>query len=246
VPAIERWTTRSGPRIRYLDSGPAHDHERQLPLLFVPGLTDTAEEYHDLLDELHPRRTLVVEVRGRGESEAPADGYTASDHADDLQAVLDEEGIDRYHLMTFSRGTTWALDLALRDPARVASLAIGDYQAGEVGLGPGFVDSYAAGRFRGRPMDDRISRHVLRRIAEASTDRPLYDELARLDGPLLVARPDGDEGILRDEDVERYRRARPDVEVVVVPGPTHDLFRVDRRAYPRAVADRLAQAEAEA
>lgn len=240
VPPIERWTTRSGCRIRYLDSAPGAP--AGLPLLFVPGLTDVADEYGELLEAFLPRRTLVVEVRGRGGSEAPATGYSARDHADDLAAVLDEEGIGRFHLMTFSRGTTWGLELALRDPSRVASLSVGDYLAGEVGLDDGFAERYAQGRFRGRPVGERIPRRVLEAIAAASVSRRLWDEVGALPCPLLVARPDGDGGILQDADIDRYRSVRPDVEVVVVPGPTHDLFREDRRAYPLAVADLLARA----
>jgi hypothetical protein len=41
--------------------------------------------------------------------------------------------------------------------------------------------------------------------------------------------------------VARYRSARPDVEVVVIPGSTHDVFRPDRTAYPAAVAAWIAR-----
>jgi hypothetical protein len=41
----------------------------------------------------YPRRVLVVEVRGRGRSEAPPSGYTVVDHMRDLRAVLEQERI---------------------------------------------------------------------------------------------------------------------------------------------------------
>jgi non-heme chloroperoxidase len=237
VAATERWTTRSGPRLRYLDNAPAEPEG--LPILFAPGLSDLADEYLDTLDHFGPRRVLVAEVRGRGRSEAPDSGYTVPDQADDLQAVLDEEGIDRFHLMTFSRGTSWGLELALRAPDRVASLAIGDYKAVEVHLPETFVDWQMGTTFRGRPMEQRIDRRVLEQIVEASVARELWDELTALDAPLLVARPGGEGGILSDESIDRYREVRPDVEVVVIPDAPHDLFRPDRLAYPRAVTDFL-------
>ena len=234
----ERWTLRSGPRIRYLDNAP--DAPLGLPILFSPGLSDFADEYVDLLDFFAPRRILVVEVRGRGGSEAPPSGYSVADHVGDLEAVLDEEDIGRFHLMTFSRGTSWGLELALDQPARIASMSIGDYRAAEIALTPEFVEGQLASRFRGKPMTERLPSHVLRRLADESRARELWDDLASLPCPLLVARPGGP-GILDDDAVERYRAVRPDVEVVTVPDAPHDLFRVDRLFYPRAVADFIAR-----
>jgi pimeloyl-ACP methyl ester carboxylesterase len=234
MPIAERWTDRSGPRIRFLDNSPTVPVG--LPILFSPGLSDLAEEYLEMLEFFVPRRVLVVEVRGRGQSEAPSSGYTVADHSADLEAVLDEAAIARCHLMTFSRGTSWALDLAISNPDRVASLSIGDYRAEEVALPPGFAEGQLRTRFRGRPMADRIPRHVLERLAADSTARELWDELAALPCPLLVARPSGDRGILNDDLIARYRSARPDVEVIVVPDARHDLFRPDRLFYPRAVS----------
>jgi len=236
---VEGWTGRSGPRIRYLDNAPAEP--LGLPILFSPGLSDFADEYTDMLEFFLPRRVLVVEVRGRGGSEAPPTGYRARDHAADLEAVLAEAGVDRFHLMTFSRGTTWALELAFAHPERVASLSIGDYRAEEIGLPAGFVDSQMQTRWRGTPMTERMPRHVLEELAAASVGRELWDRVAQLTCPLLVAQPGGEGGILSDEQVTRYREARPDVEVVVVPDAPHDLFRRDRLFYPRAVADFLAR-----
>lgn len=238
----EGWTRRSGPVVRYLDNRPAAP--RGLPVLFSPGLSDRADEYVEILEDLLPRRLLVVEVRGRGRSEAPPSGYTAADHAADLRAVLDEEGVERFHLMTFSRGTTWGLDLALSAPDRVASVSIADYRAVEVGLPPSFADAQHRTRFRGVAMAERLPRHVLDGVVGASVHRELWEGLGALPCPVMLARPGGDGGVLTDADVARYRRARPDVEVVVVPGAPHDVFRPDRLFYARAVADFTGRAEA--
>ncbi len=131
MPTVERWATGSGIDIRYLDNAPSEPEG--LPILFAPGVVDIADDYHEVLEALAPRRLLVVEVRGRGRSEAPSEGYAVADHARDLRAVVDAEGLDRFHVMTFSRGTTWALDLVLGDPSPVASLSVGDYNAIELG-----------------------------------------------------------------------------------------------------------------
>jgi pimeloyl-ACP methyl ester carboxylesterase len=239
---VEGWTRRSGPRVHYLDNAPVHP--RGLPVLFAPGLSDAAFEYTEMLEWMAPRRLLVVDVRGRGESDAPPTGYSAAEHAADLQAVLDQEAIEQFHLVTFSRGTTWGLDLLRSNPARVASMAIADYRAVEVRLPSTFAETQWATRYRGRPMSERLQRHVLEGVASASVARDLWDVLATLRGPLLVARAGGPGSILDEEAVQRYLAVRPDAELVVVPDAPHDVFRPDRLFYPRVVAAFLDRVEA--
>jgi pimeloyl-ACP methyl ester carboxylesterase len=235
----QRWTERSGIRIRYLDNGgstPSGD-----PLLFVPGLTDFAEDYQQLLDFFAPRRVLVIEVRGRGRSDAPPHGYSVADHVADLRAVLAEEALERVHLMTFSRGTSWALEFAIEEPQRVASLSIGDYQAVEVGMDVTFPETQWASRFRGVPIPQRVQRHVLDGIQQDSTTRSLWDRLAELPMPILLAYGDQPGSLVDAEALARYRTAVPSIEIVPIPGAAHDIFRSDRLAYPSAVASFLAK-----
>jgi non-heme chloroperoxidase len=240
VPAIvERWTERSGIRIRYLDNAP--DAPIGLPLLFVPGLTDFADDYLPLLQFFSPRRVLVVEVRGRGKSDAPPTGYSVSDHLRDVRAVIEQEAFDRFHLMTFSRGTSWSLEFAMHNPTRVASFSIGDYQAVEVGMDDTFPDSQWQARFRGVPIPQRVQRHVLDELQRESKTRALWNELAALPMPMLLAYGDQPGSLIDAAALTRYRSAVPDIEIVCFEGSAHDLFRADRLAYPRAVADLIAR-----
>jgi non-heme chloroperoxidase len=234
----ERFVSNDGIRIRYLDSDPPD--AAGLPVVFVPGVTDFADEYDAVFDLFDPRRLVVIELRGRGGSDAPPTGYSVKELASDVEVVLEAQGLQRFHLMTFSRGTTPAIEVALADPARVVTVSIGDYLPAEIGLGPAFVDSQWASRFRGRPMPERLPRHVLEQVQAESRSRELWDELAGLGVPVLVAR--GSEGgIVSDEQEARYRARIPGVEVVTIPGAAHDLFRPDRTAYPRAVLDLIAR-----
>jgi pimeloyl-ACP methyl ester carboxylesterase len=240
---VHGWTRRSGALIHYLDNAPARP--TGLPVLFSPGFTDFASEYESVLECFLPRRAVVVEVRGRGRSEAPSAGYLAADHEHDLRAVLDETGIDRFHLMTFSRGTTWGLGLAFSMPDRVATISIGDYRAREHALDPSIADHVMTTRFRGRPMAERIPRHVVAGLFGSSVHRDLFDDLAALGAPVLVATGTEADCMLKPEALDEYRRRVPGVEFFTVPGAGHDLFRPDRLAYATAVADFAARHESE-
>ena len=47
--------------------------------------------------------------------------------------------------------------------------------------------------------------------------------------------------ILDTDSIVEYQSRIPGIEIVTIPGASHDLFRPDRLAYPRAVADFIAR-----
>lgn len=69
------------------------------------------------------RDVLRVDLRGYGDSSTrPPDGVLRP--VDDLLAVLDAEGVSRCHVVGASYGAGVAVELALREPERVASLVL--------------------------------------------------------------------------------------------------------------------------
>lgn len=230
----ERFTSNDDVRLRWLDNAPAA--AEGLPILFSPGFSDFADEYVEILSFMSPRRVVVVEVRGRGGSDAHADAdYSAAQHAADLRAVVDDAAFGRFHVMTFSRGTTWALDLAFAMPERIASFSIGDYWAKEHGLTEEQGRGMMATTFRGKAMAERIPEHVVLSVFRQSRERLFWPHLADLPCPVLLAHGTEPGRLVDDAGIAQYRAARPDIEVVAIPGAAHDLFRHDRHAYPRAV-----------
>jgi pimeloyl-ACP methyl ester carboxylesterase len=234
VALIERFVDNRGVKIRYLDNDPPEPSG--FPVLFVPGIVDFADDYLEAFECFGDRRVLVVEMRGRGGSDAPAGGYSALEQATDVEAVLDGNAIGSFHLLTFSRGTTPGLGMAFRRRDRVLSVSIGDYLPVEIGLAGDFVDKMWATTWRGRPVSSRVPRHVLDGIQAASRAREFWDDLAGLAVPVLLARG-SDRGVVDDERAERYRQSIPGIEVIMIPGAGHDLFRPSRTAYPEAVLE---------
>jgi hypothetical protein len=62
-------------------------HDRGAPIVFVPGMTDIAEDYTEVLP-LFGRRAVVAEIRGHGRSSTPAGGYDLATLSTEVGAVI--------------------------------------------------------------------------------------------------------------------------------------------------------------
>jgi 3-oxoadipate enol-lactonase len=74
-------------------------------------------------------RVLRVDLRGHGGSRGAAGPYTIDVLADDLIAVADATGIDRFHFVGLSIGGAVGQSLGLRHPERIISLMLCDTQS---------------------------------------------------------------------------------------------------------------------
>ncbi len=63
---IDQWAYNENIRINYLESR-THD-ERLMPLLYIPGALDAAEQALDMLNGFYPRKRMAVSLRGRGKA----------------------------------------------------------------------------------------------------------------------------------------------------------------------------------
>jgi pimeloyl-ACP methyl ester carboxylesterase len=91
-------------------------------------------------------------------------------------------------------------------------------------------------------MPEWISAHVVAEVFGASIDRDLLGPLADSGIPTLVATGTEPRCMLTAENLDEFKRRIPAAQIITIPGASHDLFRPDRFAYPRAV---IAQIEIE-
>lgn len=87
-------------------------------LLLAHGLTANAACFGPLMAAL-PYRVLAVDLRGRGQSDAPVSGYTMPDHAADLIGLLDALELDQVILGGHSFGGLLTVYTAVHHPQRV-------------------------------------------------------------------------------------------------------------------------------
>ena len=237
--AASRFTHNGDARIHFLDSG---GEDRGAPIVFVPGMTDIADDYIEVLP-LFGRRTVVVEVRGHGRSSSPVTGYDLAALSEDVGAVVDAVTDGPVHVVTFSRGTSCAIAWALGHSDRVRSLAIGDYVPEEKVLPPDVSHRLLNGRWRGTAVSERIDADAGAKTFQAAHSRSFWEELAQLRIPLLVVRS-GNSVLVGEEQWARYGRLFPNAQLVEFHDSPHDIFRPDRGRYPRLVRQHTDRAEA--
>lgn len=97
-----------------------------IPLVLVMGWTGVRDDWRDWPSRFATDRpVLSLDPRGMGESSLPEAPWTIADMADDVRAVVDDQGWDRVHLLGVSMGGMVAQTLALTAPNRIASLTLG-------------------------------------------------------------------------------------------------------------------------
>lgn len=221
-------------QICYLDSG---GDDCGAPIVFVPGFTCVADDYVEVLP-LFGRRTVVVELRGHGHSSAPPTRYDCETLSRDVGAVIDALTAGPVHLVTFSRGTPYALAWALAHPGRVRSVAIGDYVPEEIELTDDIIRSLLDGRWRGTPVRERVDHDAAIATLRSARTQSFWEPLAQWQPPLLAVRALGSP-MIDDATWDRYRALFPGARLREFPDSPHDIFRPDRGRYPRLVREHV-------
>jgi pimeloyl-ACP methyl ester carboxylesterase len=115
----------------------------------IHGLTANHTCWLSMADALGASwRLIAYDLRGRGESDKPATGYSLADHDRDLLGLLDALGLERAVLMGHSLGAHIAVRFAAHHPARLRKLVLFD---GGLDVRAEVLDSL-------RPAIDRLGR----------------------------------------------------------------------------------------
>ncbi len=92
----------------------------------LPGLGLGGAAWEPVAERLRRRglRTLAIDLRGAGASDAPDEPYDGAELAADVVAVLDHAGIERAAIVGLSLGGAVAQHLVLDAPQRVGALCL--------------------------------------------------------------------------------------------------------------------------
>lgn len=266
MPLAQTMPTTDGRALGFDDVGDPDG----LPVLFVHGSPDSRRARHpdDGIAARLGIRLVAVDRPGAGLSTTHRTG-TVGSFADDVVALGDHLGIDRWQTYGWSAGSTFALAVAARHPERVGAVAVaaglvpfealatpnilddadgGRHLVAELGteLGPEGMAEVAAPMLAPYPCDLALAReHVTE-----SADPRRHAELAAVPGALeamaagvVDAVAHGLDGVTRDLELQVEP---PDVDWSAVTAPVELWYggrdTTSPPAFGRWWADRLANA----
>lgn len=93
------------------------------PILCFHGTTQSSNAWDQVIQSAEdPRTWIVVEFPGSGESSMPVGPIQLDDIVDDAHALMNQLGIQKFHVIGYSLGAVAALRMAARHPGSVTTV----------------------------------------------------------------------------------------------------------------------------
>ncbi len=116
-----RFATVNGLKMHYLIAGEG------TPVLLLHGYAETSHMWRPLIAKLAATHTVIApDLRGFGETAAPADGYTKAAMAQDIHALLQSLKLDHIRLVGHDIGLMVAYAYAAQYPGDVDRIVLMD------------------------------------------------------------------------------------------------------------------------
>lgn len=242
-----------------------HGNPDGLPVIFLPGYSDSCLSYRPLMAEFPAVfRLIALSQRGHGESSRPADGYATNRYADDLAAFMTDREIPRAVIVGHSFGSLVAMRFAIDFPGRVLGLGLlgafrtlaGNPGAEELWSGairdmteapdPDFVRDFQQSTLA-RPipaerLESAISEslkmpgRIWKALLASLLEDDFSSEIARIDVPTVVIWGGKDEFTDRAEQDALVREIRH-AELVAFPEAGHAVHWEDPAAAAKILSD---------
>jgi non-heme chloroperoxidase len=131
--ASRYFTTSDGVSLHYIDAGPAQASARDHVLVLVPGWTMPAWIFGPQITYFAQFcRVIAFDPRGQGDSEIPAQGYTAERRGQDIAELLAAIGAPKVVLLGWSLGVLDSLAyIAAHGAGQLSALVLIDNSVGE-------------------------------------------------------------------------------------------------------------------
>ncbi len=177
------FTANQGAKIYWDEAGEGD------PLLLIMGLGYPSYSWHRSRPVLSSKyRTIALDNRGVGRSDAPPGPYSIAMMASDAAAVLDAAEAESAHIFGISMGGMIAQEFALQYPQRVRSLILGCTAAG----GPHAVRAEGEAiqmlMSRARMTPEEAAQAAVPFIYDPATPRKLIEEDLEIRRPWYVKR----------------------------------------------------------
>lgn len=181
----------NGVRLSFIDAGQGQ------PILFVHGFPLSRAIWQPQIDELSKNfRVIAPDLRGHGESEAPAGVYSMKTFADDLNALLEERQCDPVVLAGHSMGGYLSFAFLRHFPEKVRGLVLFCTRAG-ADSEEGKVGRESLAQRAEREGAAAVAEQMLPKMLAAATTSSRPDLVAQVRQMMLATSINGLAGSLR-------------------------------------------------
>ena len=190
------------------------------PLILLHGNGEDGSYFeHQMVPFAAYFRVIALDTRGHGRSPRGEAPFTIRQFADDLLAFMDQQGIERAHLLGFSDGGNIALVFALAHPERVSKLVLNGANLDAGGVKPsvqvpivlGYRTASLFGRWRAKA---RANAEMLGLMVNDPNVAP--EELAALHVPTLVIA--GTKDMIKNEHTRLIHTSLPNAQLTFIQG----------------------------
>ena len=197
----QNFVNNKGVNIHYIDNDVKNINATTL--LICPGLSESAEDYINLMSRVKNRRCVALSFRGRGKSDAPKNGYTLENHIDDIQSIVKELELGEFCIMGVSRGVSYELGYAVSNPQFLKGMIIGEYPAIHKRMPNGWAKESMD--FYEKYCDSiSITYEVLKCIEDDSKEVSFIKKLNSIVCPSLVLKGELEDTLVSSGDIVDY------------------------------------------
>ncbi|WP_316849478.1 alpha/beta fold hydrolase [Pedobacter agri] len=119
----------NGTKLHYVEGGKGE------PLILIPGYPETWWAYHKVMPILAEKYfVIVVEMRGMGSSDKPAEGYEKKNMAKDIFELVKQLGYEKVHIGGHDIGAHVAFSFAANFPESTSKLIMLDTPHPDAGM----------------------------------------------------------------------------------------------------------------
>ena len=213
----QKFANNNGLLIEYFS---LNNEMSNIPLVIIPGAINGAGDNIENIAKYSNLKTIVVSLRGRGESSIPETAYSINDQLTDIESVINAEGIKEFYLFGHSVGAGIASGYTIKHPEQVKGLILGDYPPGY----PNFNDEWAQKVKNNFPA---ISEDFVKGLVKDSEKLFFLNELAEINIKTLILKSGGSDSILSIELAQKIQTTLTNSILAVLDNCGHEMFDED-------------------
>ena len=206
------------------------------PLILLHGNGEDASYFvHQMEPFAKHFHVIALDTRGHGQTPRGKAPFTIRQFAEDLLGFMDQQRIEKAHILGFSDGGNIAMVFAMARPERVEKLILDGANLDAAGVKrsiqiPIEIGYRIAKIFAGKSPDAKKNAELLGLMVNDPNVKP--EELAQIQCPTLVIA--GSKDMIKEDHTRLIARSIPGAQMVIIPG-NHFVANKNPDAFNEAV-----------